>query len=531
VDEIPTDDSTADVISTSAAATASTFALESNASAGIDGTFQSALAVKVTTNARESAGITSSGNMVRLRRSSTIFNSTARDYGNTTFRRNSIVFQTDPSTSRAWMLGALDLIQPGINNVTAEGSALECANIVTQVVVSKAPPQMFPSVNVTEMDGFESGRTDQTRAVTGSPTIVSSPVYGGEYALRANSVASTDWVSYAPGRNDDGTDDTTAYDNVAVQFRVYLVSAPAGTTIIAELKGIQIRLTSGRNLQIHAGTPGSFVLALNTWYTLAFLVPFDQAPNHILHIYSADMSVLHETQLNAVASVAANTVDLGVKTSATMEIVYDDLLCSRAGTSLFIGTPDVVPFPIVVGNYKVRRKDVVANGTDTDWTGSYANVDENPTDDSGSDVAANPVTSGEATYALETNASAGIGGRIVAVKVTSNMRRTAAIGATDAIINRVRTTVAGLSLVEESAGDGLGALNTFVRCTYDPWVCPPNSFGRPFSLAELNTLEIGVASVDPTANEIELANIIAQVAFVDPAEPGLASRFKCFFNG
>jgi hypothetical protein len=126
VDDVPHDSDTT-YISTSTSAAAHTVALEDAATAGITGTVH---AVKSQAIAREEPSVTSALNL-RLR-SNTTDNDTANLNLSTSYAMVAKVYTTDPATSSAWALSALDSVQVGVeaNAAVEHRCTMLCAMVL-----------------------------------------------------------------------------------------------------------------------------------------------------------------------------------------------------------------------------------------------------------------------------------------------------------------------------------------------------------------------------------------------------------------
>jgi hypothetical protein len=110
IDEIPPDDDTTYLLSTLVSAQASTGAFETAASAGITGTVNS---VQIVVVSKRDGG--SNGSVrVRMRSGSTDFDTTSNQATGSAYDMLGISRDTDPATSAAWLLAALDSLEGGI---------------------------------------------------------------------------------------------------------------------------------------------------------------------------------------------------------------------------------------------------------------------------------------------------------------------------------------------------------------------------------------------------------------------------------
>jgi hypothetical protein len=131
VDELPHNSDT-DFISTSTSGHVELVTLESAAAAGITGTV---LAVKSIGIVRDEGG--SSAFNIRLRSGGTNSNTSNNDPG-TNYSLRSKVNETDPATSAAWLLAALDSIEVGV--VANAAVAHRCTMLCAMVAYTPAAP-------------------------------------------------------------------------------------------------------------------------------------------------------------------------------------------------------------------------------------------------------------------------------------------------------------------------------------------------------------------------------------------------------
>lgn len=136
VDEVVSDGNTS-YIESATSGQAETVALESGATAGITGTVH---AVKSVSIWREEPSGTSSI-QTRLRSSSTDNDTVARN-GNTTFAFIAKNYETDPATSAAWLLSALDSVEVGV--VNGANVNVRCTLLCAMVAYTPSTGSLLP---------------------------------------------------------------------------------------------------------------------------------------------------------------------------------------------------------------------------------------------------------------------------------------------------------------------------------------------------------------------------------------------------
>jgi hypothetical protein len=145
VDEVPTDGDTSYIQKSAGSSQAHLVALESTTTKSISGTVNG---VKAYIRPREGGNVTSA-TLVRIRSGGTNSDSATRN-GNTTYVPQFRVRDTDPSTSSAWTLSAIDSLEVGIAD-TGSASNVRCSTIAAFVDFT---PDAGPPPDYTPLDMF-----------------------------------------------------------------------------------------------------------------------------------------------------------------------------------------------------------------------------------------------------------------------------------------------------------------------------------------------------------------------------------------
>lgn len=376
---------------------------------------------------------------------------------------------------------------------------------------------------ITEMDGFESGRTDQAASVVtaaGIPAIVTTPVY--KSSTRSVNFAGTaiSSMTYGFARAINGQAITGgAFSRVRVLLRVIFTSFPSPVApefAIVDFPGLSCRILPQNTGAIAIGTNNASktistaTLVPATWYVFDIMVD-NPGLNYVLKIYNQDMTTLIDTVTFAPASavLTGSTVSIGKLIAINgPPIFYFDAILIDVNTPLT---------PIVVGDWEVIRKNPTSDGTDTGWTGTFADIDEIPTSDAGDNI--NTQTADAAsTFGLQANAAVGITGTPLAVKVTNNLAQDVSEGAT---INGVRLRQ-GASVADAVASllTGTAAQRLSLVYAVDP------TDGQPWTLAKIDSMQPGVANGGARSQPVRNYNMVTQIAVNQSVAPPSGSPAK-----
>lgn len=260
--------------------------------------------------------------------------------------------------------------------------------------------------------GFEMGDTSELTTPTGTYSIVASPVRSGNYALRVNPTGSATGKAEIGGRAAGGAGTTlnlaTAYHAFYFQYATKPASGSEEIMAVPSMLGsrkFSIRLTSGGVLQAYdstgttqLGSDGTTVLVAGQWYLIEAMVGTGAAGSYAVRI---NLNV----ELSGTGSLTTSNnqrLQLGKvqnRNSQDVDFFYDDVRIDSAG------------YP---GPARIARMDPDGAGDTTQWTGTYADVDEIPHDSDTTYLTTS--NSGDVELvSLESANSAGIGGKILTV--------------------------------------------------------------------------------------------------------------------
>lgn len=328
--------------------------------------------------------------------------------------------------------------------------------------------------------GFEMGDTSELTTPTGTYSIVSSPVRSGDYAGRANPTGTGVAKMEIGGRTATGAATTlnlaTAY--YAFYFRYATKPASASEEIVAVSnmlgsRKFSLRITSGGVLQAYdstgttqLGSDGATVLAAGEWYLVEMLVGTGAAGSYAVRI---NLNV----ELSGTGSLTTSNnsrLQLGKVTnrnSQDVDFYYDDVRIDSTG------------YP---GPARVVRMDPDGAGDSTDWTGTYADVDEIPHDSDSTYLTTS--TSGHIELvSLESANSAGIGGKILTVVPCSVVRDE---GGVSSFNMRLKT---------DTGTNNTTALNLGTPYTLHEQINETDpGTGAAWLIGSLNTMQVGVVA-------------------------------------
>lgn len=255
--------------------------------------------------------------------------------------------------------------------------------------------------------GFEANSTTawhEFTSIVGSPTIQTSVVRSGTYALRANPTAAAHYITHAY---------KNFSDSAAGYFRAYIriATAPSAATMIMgqATNGTGIRLNTDRTLTLMKADStalgsNSAALALNTWYRVE---------------YQFQTSATIDGRLDGVSfasgtNSSAGSLDsffCGIITATTADVYFDDLAINDttgSNQNSFPGSGKIVHlYPNASGNSNTLLKSGGGAGSTT----NYQDMDEITPDD-GTSYLKTTVTGDNDkndTYNVESSSAKGIG--------------------------------------------------------------------------------------------------------------------------
>lgn len=186
--------------------------------------------------------------------------------------------------------------------------------------------------------GLELNSTGEFTSLVGAPTIVTSPIRNGFYALRTNATLGDVWARY-----------TYSGSGVAIafyRFYLYIATAPDFSCTIfgnedTAGSGLQdlVVLNNNRTLQLNGVGTASSALNLNTWYMIETKLDM-----------TTKATSTSELRLNGV-SVSTGTADLSINTNqarvnigvASADIIadlyFDDIAINDTSGSTDISWP------------------------------------------------------------------------------------------------------------------------------------------------------------------------------------------------
>jgi hypothetical protein len=245
------------------------------------------------------------------------------------------------------------------------------------------------------LEGFEIGEEYlASSSPTGTWSLDTTTVRTGTYSLKINPSSSFGSYTLPFSFDSYGELDTTALTYWSIRFYFQFGAAVSGDTpILSGLSGDTLYLTSASKLK-YGSTTGTEVLSVDTWYRIEVR---EDGSNVVTRI-NGDQDISVST------TGSAGSVVLGATSgSYTCEFYYDDVAISASDTA---GDVDWI------GSGGITLLAANAAGDDSDWTGTYDDVEEVPPNE---DTDYIYDTAGDHTIALE-NTSGKIYGTIKAVQ-------------------------------------------------------------------------------------------------------------------
>lgn len=261
--------------------------------------------------------------------------------------------------------------------------------------------------------GFETGDASQATSLTGTASIVSSPVRTGGYALRVNPTAAFGGMLIrgvgATGKQ--ASFGRTAETFYTFYFRVASYHSSAATIATVQSAGnaevVRISMSSTGVITLVGTSTSSTVatLSLATWYRLDLRVTSNG---------TSGLAIDGGTEQTITANnITQDNIRLGADSvSYTLDTFYDDLVIGTTALDAGSGPRVWMAVPIGAGNYTSW----------TDGTGNtYAEVDEVPHDSATSYLQNTSGTNQSSTFDMQSAATVGIVGTIYAVLAQAQM--------------------------------------------------------------------------------------------------------------
>jgi len=255
-------------------------------------------------------------------------------------------------------------------------------------------------VTVLNFTGAESGDFVEAVATSGTVSVQTAVKHSGEYAYRCNPTAAAGTFTIR-GLGADGKAATLGRTAATYYSFWFLMAAlPAAEEFVGLVSNsggsgvVILRVNSSGQLTLSGTSTSSVIatLAANTWYQIRM---------KIVSNGTSECDVDGGTPQSITASNQTQDQIIFGDAGGTFDFFYDDIVIDDAG------------FPIASAT--VARMDADGAGTDTGWTGTFADVDEIP-HDSGSTFINSTSTSAAETVTLESAVASGAAGTIAAVK-------------------------------------------------------------------------------------------------------------------
>jgi hypothetical protein len=344
------------------------------------------------------------------------------------------------------------------------------------------------AAKISFLEGFELGEEYLAASTSGTWSFDTTTVRTGTYSLKINPSSNRGYYSLAFSYDSAGEKDlTTAYTYWCVRFYFRFASAVAGDTVLADVGGDSVYLTSANKLK-YSSTTGTEVLSTDTWYRIEIR---EDGSNVVTRINGTqDISV----------STTGSSATLGLGQGSgtyTCEFYYDDVAISASDTSGDVDWIGAGGITLLAAN---------ANGTDTEWTGTYADVDEVPPNED-TDYWTTSSGGKEETANLE-NTSGKIYGTIKAVQGQIIIRAEGA--GTDKW--RFRHTDDGTSAELDQVTDGDTTYHAHCRCS------DVDVGGSAWTTTALDAYEVGAATDGGASQEMRVTHVSAQVEHAGEAK-------------
>lgn len=340
-------------------------------------------------------------------------------------------------------------------------------------------------------------------SVTGSPTIQTSIVRSGTYAMRSNPTGATAFVEYTYGSSNS----VAAY----VRFFIYIATATDALDKIFQFGGsspgideVSIRMNSDRTLELwnDAGVGsqlGSNSDALNT----------DQW--HMIEVFwDASSGTSTEARLDGVSFASGNATGsaagvvfakFGCVTTTTADLYFDDIAINDDSGSFQNSWP---------GEGGIIHLRPNAAGDDEQWVFDYDRIDE-VTPDDGSTFIAHNILNQTAEFNLDATPTDLASDATVNVVQVGTRFHGSASSSNASFVLRIKATSGGT--VEESSAitppnttwvtNAIAAPRNYHMTLYDL----PGSSTDAWTKTTLDTAQIGVRISTQNTNNVDISTM------------------------
>jgi epidermal growth factor receptor substrate 15 len=371
----------------------------------------------------------------------------------------------------------------------------------------------------TRICGFEQGNL--TAGVpeytpTGTCSVVTSPVNGSTYALRANPTTTNNGFASILGLTSAGTTSVAQSNGATAWFKFdfrYATKPSANSEEIAVALNLSnqskatLRINSDGTISMYqttAGTgllaTGTTVLSANTWYRIEWKVGTESSSNASNAVYELKINGTSEfSGSNGDTTNSANgTLALGKRTSRnanTVDFFYDNVVIDDAnwpGESYILAL-----VPNGAGNYSGAT------------SGTWQDVDEVPPDDDTTYLGFTSNTSRH-SVALTSCATAGISGTIHCIQPLLRSRDTASVTVNH--IGFIRT-----SGTDTDSGTGTNPATGYTITGAKIFSTDPSD-SAAWTTTKLDALEVGVYMSASNATEQRVTSMMVMVEFTPAAD-------------
>lgn len=341
--------------------------------------------------------------------------------------------------------------------------------------------------------GFGSGDANGFYLLSGTASIVNTVFDAGEFCLRVNPTT-TGTGSVRLRQINTATGVATASFNAAsiyVGFLFRCDTAPgSGSEIIYQMRDssnivkLSVRINSSRQLAVYDSATslvatGSTALSLSTVY-------------HIGVLTSAGTSGAYEVQINGASELSGTCDQLAANNGSAF--FGKALNVSSQSVDFYYGHVAFSDSGFPPTSLRVRSMHIAGNGNYTAWTGDFQDVDETPPHDGDTSYVTSSTSGHAETWTLESAASAGITGTVLAVSAVLIVRDE---GGSSALRYRLRS---GSTDSDTSENNDPGA--TYVG--RGRWLDVDPATSAAWLLSALDSIEIGV---------LNNANVAARCTF------------------